>query len=80
MSAFKQTMFLKLPTNFEVYIPQTDVCAFHPRSLRLHKACLQYRTAVITEQMPQPINRLKVNWKFLTQYAGVGLENGPSLA
>lgn len=29
-------------------VPQSDVCVFHPHTLHLHKACLEYRTAVST--------------------------------
>ncbi len=49
----------------KVIIPQSDVCAFRPHTLRLRKVCLEYRRAVSMKQMQQHVNmELKVDVKF----------------
>lgn len=57
-------------------LPQIDVCAFHPHTLHLHRAFLEYRRAVSTEQQCITVQvELKAS---LTQCAVGGFENGPS--
>lgn len=42
---------ITLQVHQEDPIPQSDVCAFLPHTVHLHKVCLEYRSALSTRQI-----------------------------
>lgn len=60
-------------------VPRSDAYAFLPRTLHLHKVCLEHRTDVSGGQTHLYWGSKSTFQSFLTQNAAAGLENGPSL-